>query len=308
MKVVFLDRATFNIGLEAPQGNFVCHERTAPSEVRARLADADIAIINKVVLDRTTLAQLPKLKLIQITATGTNNVDLDAAREFGIRVNNVENYSFISVPEHTLMLMLMSLRAGVHHHQLATDGTWQATSQFCLIDVPILDLYGKTVGIIGAGNIGRRVGELVSAFGAKPLFAERRGARAIRAEYTAFDDVLAHANIISLHCPLTEHTHHLIDDATLASCHRRPIIINAARGGVVDSHAIIRALDSGQISGYATDVLLVEPPPSDEPLLHHKHPRLILTPHNAWASEHAQRTLWQTAKAQINAFIASHAL
>lgn len=311
MKAVFLDRNTFlpTLDLTAPLGitDYTIYDSTPQDDtiIVERCLDAHIIIVNKVVINRAVIEQLPKLKLIQLTATGMNNIDLSACKAHGISVKNVAGYSVNSVPEHTFMLMLTAMRAGLHYHRQATDGTWQADGKFCLIDTPILDLAGRTLGIIGKGAIGQRVGQIASTFGMTVLYAERAG-KPLREGYTAFEDVLAQADVISLHCPLTDDTHHLINDDTIAKMHKQPLIINVARGGIVDSHAVVRGLDDERILGYCTDVFEHEPPHQDEPLLTLKnHPRVFFTPHNAWASHAAQSRLWEILCKQVSDFIHS---
>lgn len=311
MKAVFLDAATFSrqAHLPAPDGisDYQVFDHTAndASLIIERCIDADIIITNKVILDRQIIEALPKLKLIQLTATGMNNVDQAACQDAGIALYNVEGYSVNSVPEHTLMMMLSVMRAAKHYHQVATDGTWQADGRFCLLDEPLLDLAGQTLGIIGAGSIGRRVGKLAQAFGMNVLYAERRGNAPRDASYTAFETVLADSHIISLHCPLTEDTERLINDQTIALMQKTPLIVNVARGAVVDGSSIVRALQSGQIFGYASDVFDHEPFDAADPLLSiMDHPRVLYTPHNAWGSLAAQHKLWQILSAQVSKFIA----
>lgn len=310
MKAVFLDRATFSptTQLPAPAGisEWQVHERTpydAPSVI-ARLQGAQIAITNKVPLTREVLSALPELKLVQITATGLNNVDLEAAKALGITVKNVAGYSTQSVAEHTLMLALALARGLLPYHQQSTDGTWQNDGRFCLTELPILDLHGKTWGIVGGGAIGKQVATLARAFGMKVLFAERQSALPRSADYAPLETVLREAHVLSLHCPLTPETENWIRAERLALCEQKPLIINVARGGVVDSQAVVDALNAGKIGGYATDVFVHEPPKNDEPLLAiQNHPRVIFTPHNAWASEHAQSALWRILSTQVQAFI-----
>lgn len=313
MKAVFLDAATFSrqANLPAPDGvsDYQVFDHTANDAnlIIERCTDADIIITNKVVLDRRIIEALPKLKLIQLTATGMNNIDQAACQDTGVQLFNVAGYSVNTVPEHTLMMMLSVMRAAKHYHQVATDGTWQADGRFCLLDEPLFDLAGQTLGIIGAGAIGRRVGELAKAFGMSVLYAERRGQTPRDDSYTAFETVLADSQIISLHCPLTEDTERLINDQTIALMHNKPLIINVARGGVVDGGSIVRALDSGQIFGYASDVFDDEPFAADDPLLSiMNHPRVLYTPHNAWGSLRAQHKLWQILSAQVSQFIGEY--
>ncbi|MDO4896043.1 MAG: D-2-hydroxyacid dehydrogenase [Moraxella sp.] len=309
MKAVFLDQATFSceVRLTTPDGvrEFICFDSTPnnPDIIAERTHDADIIIVNKVIIGRDVIARLPKLKLIQLTATGMDNVDKSACDEFGVLLYNVVGYSTDSVPEHTFMLMLSAMRAVKTYHTQATDGTWQASGKFCLLDTPILDLAGKTLGIIGKGAIGQKVGRIATAFGMTVLYAERQGKPPRDDSHTAFDDVLARSDVISLNCPLTADTHHLINDATIAKMTKRPLIINVARGAVVDSHAIVQALADDKILGYATDVLEQEPP-TDEPLFALKdHPRVLITPHNAWGSLNAQQRMWDIVCHQVSDFI-----
>lgn len=310
MKAVFLDRATFSqtLDLPTPEGVTEYHVfATTPNDsqiIIERCQNADIILTNKVNLTADIIKQLPQLKLIQLTATGMNNVDKQACDSQGITVKNVAGYAIKSVPEHTFMLMLSVLRAGNHYHKEATDGTWQADGRFCLLDMPIMDLEDKTLGIIGAGVIGRRVGEIASVFGMKVLYAEHQGKKPRNGGYTEFDEVLAKSDVITLHCPLTEQTEHLINTKTIAKMAKKPLIVNVARGGVVESQAVASAVQTGDILGYASDVFESEPLPATDPLWQIKdHPRVMFTPHNAWGSSNAQLKLWQILREQVTAFI-----
>lgn len=310
MKAVFLDAGTFSQGvdLSLPAGisDYTKYDFTDNDTdiIVHRCQDADIIITNKVLITRAVIERLPKLKLVHVTATGTNNIDTIACQEHGVPVMNVAGYSTVSVPEHTFMLLLNIMRAARHYHEQISDGTWQQSARFCLLDTPILDLADKTLGIIGAGSIGRRVGQIAQAFGMKVLYAERQNATPRDDSYTAFDDVLAQADVLTLHCPLTDLTHHLINQDTIAKMKDGVMIVNVARGGVVDSQAVADGINSGKIAGYGTDVFEQEPYQDDEPLatLAH-HPRVFFTPHNAWASLGAQKTLWQILYRQIEQFI-----
>lgn len=313
MKAVFLDRATFveSLPLMAPEGvsEYVVFENTPNDNllIIERCQDADIIITNKVMIDRAVIEQLPKLKLIQLTATGTNNVDKAACEEYGVVLYNVAGYSVNSVPEHTFMLMLSVMRAARYYHHQVTNGAWQSDGKFCLLDMPILDLAGRTLGIIGKGVIGQRVGQIANAFGMKVLYAEHQGRAPRDNSYTTFDEVLERSDVLSLHCPLNNETHHLINKHTLAKMQCCPLIINVARGAVVDSRAIVDGIHAGQILGYATDVFEKEPPADDESLLTLKdHPRVLLTPHNAWGSLQSQQRLWQILTEQVATFISSY--
>ena len=313
MKAVFLDRGTFldTIDLPRPDGisDYQVYETTPqqPALIIERCQEADIIITNKVELDRSIIEKLPNLKLIQLTATGINNVDQDACDDHGVALYNVAGYAIKSVPEHTFMLILNAMRAGVHYHRKVTDGSWQQQGSFCLIDVPLLDLEQQTLGIIGVGTIGKRVSEIARAFGMTVLWAEHQGRAPRDDSYTDFEVVLDSADVISLHCPLTPATQHLINHQTLSKMSKKPLIVNLARGGVVDSAAIVDALNNEQILGYASDVFEQEPIAADDPLLSlANHPRIIFSPHNAWGSIAAQKRLWEILSKQVSDFIAQH--
>lgn len=310
MKAIFLDRATFSadIDLKMPTGvsDYQVYAQTPNDSeiITRRCQDADIIITNKVKLTADIIEQLPNLKLIQLAATGMNNVDKDACARQGIVLKNVAGYAVKSVPEHTFMLILSAMRAARHYHNAVVKGDWQTDGRFCLLDTPLIDLEGKTLGIIGYGTIGKRVAEIAKVFGMTVLIAEHQGKPPRRSDYTAFDEVLAHADVITLHCPLTEATQRLINTKTIADMKKQPLIVNVARGGVVDSQAVVDAIQTGKILGYAADVFDDEPIKMDDPLLTLKdHPRVIFTPHNAWGSIKAQLKLWDILCEQIEQFI-----
>ena len=311
MKAVFLDRGTFldSVDLSAPKGvsDYVCFDETQQDDalIIERCKDADIIFSNKVKINADVIAALPNLKLIQLTATGMNNVDADACEAHNVELYNVAGYAVKSVPEHTFMLMLAALRAGVYYHDKVSDGTWEKAGSFCLMDIPLIDLEDKTLGIIGVGTIGKRVTEIAKAFGMKVLWAEHQGKAPRNEDYTDFDTVLEASDVISLHCPLTEQTQHLINQDTLAKMKKKPLLVNVARGGVVDSQALSDAVKNDQIMGYATDVFEQEPTTKDDPLLQlADHPRVIFSPHNAWGSKAAQEKLWDILSKQVSDFIA----
>ena len=308
MQAVFLDRGTFsdNVDLPAPAGvtDYITYDDTPPELIIERCQNADIIFTNKVQINAEVIAKLPKLKLIQLTATGMNNVDQDACTKHGIALYNVAGYAVKSVPEHTFMLMLNAMRAGIYYHNKVTDGTWADNGNFCLLDIPLIDLEEKTLGIIGIGTIGKRVTDIARAFGMTVLWAERQGCAPRNDDYTAFDEVLARADVISLHCPLNEATQHLINKDTLAKMSKKPLLINVARGGIVDSKALADAINNEQILGYGSDVFEQEPIADNDPLLAlGEHPRVIFSPHNAWGSKSAQETLWQMLSKQVSDFI-----
>lgn len=310
MKAIFLDRATFSadLTLTTPHGlsDYQVYAQTPndPKIIIERCQDADIVITNKVELTAEIIAQLPKLKLIQLTATGMNNVDKDACDKHGITIKNVAGYAVKSVPEHTFMLILSAMRAARHYHHEVVKGDWQKDGRFCLLDTPLIDLEGKTLGIIGYGTIGKRVGEIAKVFGMTVLIAEHQNKPPRNSDYSAFDDVLAHSDVITLHCPLTEQTQHLVNADSIAKMTKKPLIINVARGGVVDSQAVADAVTQGKLLGYGADVFEHEPIKDNDPLLTLKdHPRVIFTPHNAWGSINAQLNLWDILCQQVQEFI-----
>lgn len=310
MKAVFLDRATFSADIDLPSplgiSDYQVYEQTPNNAqiIVERCCDADIILTNKVELSDAIIEQLPKLKLIQITATGMNNVDQAACAAQGIKVMNVAGYADKSVPEHTLMLMLGAMRAMNHYHDSVIDGEWRTDGRFCLMDVPLYDLEGKTLGIVGYGVIGQRVARLAQAFGMSVLIAEHLGHPPRNADYTAFDEVLARSDILTLHCPLTDDTQQLINANTIAKMTQKPLLINVARGGVVDSQAIADAINQGKLMGYASDVFDQEPISDNDPLMMiANHPRVLFTPHNAWGSANAQRKLWTILSRQVSDFI-----
>ncbi|WP_435949782.1 D-2-hydroxyacid dehydrogenase [Psychrobacter sp. DM8] len=310
MKAVFLDKGTFSEGIDlpAPTGvsDYITYDNTPAdaSIIIERCQDADIILTNKVQINAEVISRLSHLKLIQLTATGMNNVDQDACDTHNVTLYNVAGYAVKSVPEHTFMLMLNAMRASLHYHQKVADGTWRDDGNFCLLDIPLIDLEDKTLGIIGVGTIGKRVSEIARAFGMTVLWAEHQGRTPRSQEYTAFDDVLARADVISLHCPLNEDTQHLINADTLTKMTRKPLLVNVARGGIVDSQALATAINNEQIIGYASDVFEEEPIADNDPLLGlSEHPRVIFSPHNAWGSESAQKMLWQILSKQVADFI-----
>lgn len=310
LNIVFLDRTGLPASHEIPRPSFphnwLEYDRTSPEQTYERAKDADIIITSKVVFDREMLAKLPKLKLIAITATGTNNIDLAAAKERGIAVKNVTGYSSVTVPEHVLG-MIFALKhslIGYHRDQITAD-RWATCGQFCYTDYPITDVRGATLGIFGKGNLGSEVGRLAGLLGMKVLYAERQGATSVREGYTAFEEVLKQADILTLHCPLTPETQNLINADTLSLMKPTAYLINTGRGPLVDEAALLNALENGTIAGAALDVLVKEPPAQDNPLIQaaKRLPNLLITPHIAWASDSAVTTLVQKVAQNIEEFV-----
>lgn len=292
-KIVFLDRDSLlaNVRRPAFDHDWQDHAATAPDQVVERLRGATIAITNKVPLRADTLAQLPELRMVAIAATGTDNVDLAACRERGILVANIRNYSGVSVPEHCFTLML-ALRRNLRAYVTDVEaGRWEHSSRFCLLDHPIGDLAGSRLGIIGYGALGRRVAQIGQAFGMQIATTSRSKVEEAGVEQLELDALLATSDVISLHLPLSEATRHLIGARELGLMKPSAILINTARGGLVDEDALAEALMRRTIGGAGFDVLSKEPPSPDNPLLGLRLPNFILTPHVAWASSGAMQTL-----------------
>ncbi|WP_288255157.1 D-2-hydroxyacid dehydrogenase [uncultured Hydrogenophaga sp.] len=292
MKIVFLDRDTISPQTVLPTPRFehqlVVHGMTRAEEVAQRIADADVVVTNKVRLSEEVLRQATNLKLVAIAATGTDNVDLKFCASRGITVSNIRNYAVNTVPEHTFALIFALRRSICAYRDSVNAGRWQESGQFCYFDYPIRDLAGSTLGILGDGVLGQAVAAMGKAMGMRVLFSAFKGASSMGTLYTPFDDVLARSDIITLHCPLNEQTKGMIGAAEFAKMAKKPLIVNTARGGLVDEAAIGPALESGQISGAGFDVVSVEPPPADHPFIAlNRRPDFILTPHVAWASDEA---------------------
>jgi glycerate dehydrogenase len=277
--------------------------KTAHGEVAGRIRDADIVITNKAAIKRDAIAEAKDLRLVAVAATGTDVVDINACEERGITVVNIRNYAVNTVPEHTFALIFALRRSIVAYRDAVIRGRWQEAAQFCFFDYPIHDLRGCTLGIIGDGALGRSVADLGRAFGMRVLFAEYKGSSGMGPLYTRFDEVMRTSDIITLHCPLMPSTHNMISQREFALMERRPLLINTARGGLVDEEALVVAMDEGQISGAGFDVITQEPPPADHPLMKIAgRPNLILTPHVAWASQEAIQSLADQLIDNIEAF------
>jgi len=308
LKIVFLDRDTISPQTELRTLPFPhvleLHGRTRPEQAAERISDADIIIVNKVRLGEKEIAAASRLKMIALAATGSDNVDLAACEQRGIVVSNIRGYAVRSVPEHVFALIFALQRSIVPYRQSVQGGRWQDAAQFCYFDYPIRDLAGSTLGIIGAGELGQAVAQIGRALGMTVRFAAHKGRGEMGALYTPFDTVLAESDIISLHCPLTEHTHHLLGTEEFGKMARKPLIINTARGALIDDRALSVALRSGQISGAGLDVTVPEPPPADHPLMQLLDlPNFILTPHVAWASAEAVQALADQLIDNVQAFV-----
>jgi glycerate dehydrogenase len=306
--VVFVERDSIRATVRKPAFPHVWDEfpLTAPAELLPRLRDATIAITNKVRLTAEILDQLPQLRLVAAAATGTDNIDLDWCRAHGVTVCNIRGYAANTVPEHVMMLMLTLRRQLLAYRADVLAGRWQQARMFCFFDHPMRDLHGSTLGLFGRGSLGRGVARLAEAFGMKVLWGEHKGAAVVREDYVPFETLLAEADVISLHCPLTAQTRGMIGETELRAMKRDAILINAARGGIVDEGALVRALSEGWIAGAGFDVLSQEPPVDGNPLLAPELlalPNFILLPHIAWASDTAMQTLADQLIDNIEAFV-----
>ena len=309
MKIVILDGYSANPGdlswkeLEK-MGEVTVYERTSPGDTVARAADADIVLTNKVVLSRDVIAQLPQLKYIGVLATGYNVVDVKAALERDIKVTNVPAYSTESVAQMVFAHLLTVTNRTEHYAIQNRQGRWTKNADFCYWDFPHQELAGKTFGIVGLGNIGQRVAQIALAFGMKVKALTSKAADVLPAgvEKATLEELLAAADVLSLHCPLTEQTRHLISRETLRQMKSTAILINTGRGPLVDDQAVADALAEGQLAAFCADVLTEEPPKADNPLL--KQSNAFITPHIAWASTEARVRLLQVAIDNVRSFVA----
>ncbi len=280
------------------------YPQTNAADIDVRIASADVVFSNKVALGRANFAAAKNLKLVVVLATGTNNIDLGAATEFGVTVCNNVAYANATLIEHSAMLILALMRQLPSYHAAVQQGQWQNHDQFCLLEPPIRQLRGKTLGIIGYGASGQGVADFGRAMGMNILAWQSRGAA--RAEQTPprlpLSELLPQCDVLSIHCPLTEQTRDLINYAALQTMKPEAILINTARGGIVNEGDLARALDDGLISGAGVDVLTEEPPRKSNPLLSCKHPNLIVTPHNAWGSREARQALIDQSVKIVAAF------
>ncbi len=295
-KIVFLDEYSLggsDLSVIRSLGDYTGYEYTRPEEVVTRCHNAEIVITNKVVLGRNELQQLPHLRLICVAATGTNNIDLEAASELGITVRNAAGYSTHSVAETTLGMALALVRQIGYYDNFVKSGKWSASGRQFHFGRPIRQLYGATWGIIGLGAIGREVARLATAFGCRVVYTSTSGVTR-EEEYPALplDELLATSDIVSIHAPLNDRTRGLIGEQELSAMKPSALLINVARGGIVDEPALAQALDAGTIGGAALDVFEAEPTSAQNPLLHlHNSERLLLAPHSAWAANNAVERL-----------------
>ena len=291
--VVFLDRASVSADVRRPRAatDYLEYPHSDAHELVERLRGATVAITNKVPLREAVLRQLPQLRMIAVAATGYDIVDVGYCRDHGIAVANIRNYAVHTVPEHAFALILALRRNLLAYRADVEQGRWNRSQQFCLLDHPILDLHGAQLGIIGEGVLGRAMAAIGAAFGMRAMFRDHPQRVGEDLEYQPLPRLLAESDVVSLHCPLLPSTHNLIGEAELRTMKRSAILINTARGGLVDERALVRALQEGTIAGAGFDVLTVEPPREGNPLLDLRLPNLIVTPHIAWASRGAMQFL-----------------
>jgi len=307
MRAVFLDYQTFSPSLDLSVlrqtvSKLDLYSVTTPAQVLLRSIDAEIILSNKVILNRAILSQLPHLKLICITATGINNVDIDAARELGIAVTNVSGYAKNSVAQYVFAQLLAYYSQIEDHNNNTRAGQWQASDTFCMHGKGSDELAGKTMGIIGYGALGSKVATIARAFDMRVLIAERPKAVVIRIDRVAFEQVISQADIISLHCPQTAETEGLFDKKIFNGMKDNAVLINTARGALINNHDLLAALNNNQLACAILDVLEQEPPPKDHILLAAQSTKLKITAHIAWASQQAQQALLNLVAANITAF------
>jgi glycerate dehydrogenase len=303
-RIVFLDRSTLKAEVRRPafEHEWVEYEMSERAQVVERLRHATICITNKVPLREAELEQLPALRFIAVAATGVDMIDLDYCRKRNLPVANVRNYALHSVPEHVLMLILSLRRNLLSYLEDVKQGAWQEAEGFCLLNHTIRDLHASTLGIIGYGALGRAVEKSAHAFGMRVLISERKGASILREGRASFEETLRTSDILTLHCPLNHETRSLIGRAEFEMMRRDALLINTARGGLVDEDALVLALRSHLIAGAGFDVLTKEPPREGNPLLELNLPNFILTPHIAWASLEAMQALADQLIDNIEAF------
>jgi len=282
--------------------NWDFHAQTSATDTIARISQANIVISNKVLLDRTILQAAPELKLVCIAATGTNNVDLDAAAELGIAVCNVVHYAAPSVVQHVFSLVTALNTRLLDYHRAVQDGQWNKSSQFCLLDFPIRELNGLTMGIVGYGELGKAVAKTAECFGMEVLLAQRPGSGPTEGR-VPLHELLPRVDVLSLHCPLTDQTRNLIGEKELGLMKDSAFLINTARGGIVDEQALADALMHKRIGGAGIDTITTEPPVNGNVLIDKAIPNLIVTPHIAWGSRSARQRLLDGVRKNIVSFL-----
>ncbi len=308
MKAVFLDFGTMGAGLdlrglESLVDELVVHDQSPDDTVAERIAGADIVFTNKIRLTRELLDAAPDLKFIALTATGTDNIDTVCAKEHGIGVANIRHYCTQSVVEHVFGVLLALAHSLPRYHDAVRAGDWQRSTDFCMLHYPVRELSAMTLGIVGYGALGQGVARIAREFGMQVLVAARPGSESVPDDRVDFDELLAESDVISLHCPLNDQTRRLFGDPEFRAMKDSAILINTARGGLVDSQALADALAHGEIAAAAIDVLPKEPPVDGDPLLDYRGDNLILTPHIAWATDEARQNAIDELAANTRAFL-----
>jgi len=305
-RIVFIERNTIQANFRRPNldHEWIEYAESTAEQVPERIRDATVIISNKLSLGEAQLSQAPKVKLIAIAATGSDCVDLDYCRRRSITVCNVRGYAANSVPEHVLMLILALRRNLLAYRHDVREGNWQHSKQFCLLTHPLQDINDSTIGIVGYGAIGKSMARLAEAVGMKVLISEHQNARNVRAGRTEFAEMLQQSDIVTLHCPLTDDTRDMFGRSEFEMMKRNALLINTARGALLQDDALIDALKNGLIAGAAVDCLREEPPTNGSPLLDLDLANLIVTPHVAWASDEAVQALADQVVDNIEAFVA----
>lgn len=295
-KGVLLDQITLGQDIDlAPLSDLFdswqSFESTSAEQIVERCHDAQFIITNKVVLTESVLTALPQLKVIGVAATGTNNIDVECANKLGIDVVNVKGYGDQSVAQHTFMLLLQLIGRSRPYQAYIDNKNWPKSAFFSCLDFTTYELQGKTLGIVGYGGLGQAVANIARAFGMSIIIAERPNRDIVREGRVSFEVLLKHSDVVSLHCPLTTDNQHIIDENALALMKPSALLLNTARGPLVDEQALLNALMNNSIAGAALDVLSQEPPPPNHPLLSYQGDNLIITPHIAWAAQEARQRL-----------------
>ena len=308
MKAVFLDFATMGAGLDLAEleglvAELVVHDESPDETIAERIADAEIVFTNKIRLTRELLEQAPKLRFIALTATGTDNIDTGCANEHGIAVANIRHYCTQSVVEHVFGVLLSLTHSLERYNDAVRAGDWQRSTDFCMLHFPVRELSAMTLGIVGYGALGQGVARIAREFGMTVLVSARPGTDSVPDDRVDFDELLATSDIISLHCPLNDTTRKLFGAREFTAMKDSAILINTARGGLVDSQALADALENGQIAAAAIDVLPQEPPVDGDPLLDYRGDNLIVTPHIAWATDEARQNAIDELAANTKAFL-----
>ncbi len=307
-KAVLLDRSTLGddiaiSDLLSLDLDWTIHDNTQPEQLTERIKDADIVLSNKVIIHAEHMNQAPSLKYIGILATGTNNIDIPAASARGIAVTNITAYGTPGVAQHTMAMMLSLATQLPRYSRLSIDGTWSNSNTFCVMDAPVMELQGKTLLVVGYGELGKAVAKLAEAFGMNILIAQVPGSRSESRGRISLEEGLAQADVVSLHCPLTEQTRNMIDKHQLALMKPHALLLNTARGGLVNEQALADALKQKQIGGAGFDVLTEEPPANGNPLLELDIPNLTITPHTAWLAKESRSRMVTIAAENIQVFL-----